>query len=198
MADYSLNSLLSEIPENPNLVLLASKILDRIHSNAVPILKQELDRKGLVLTEKLKVGLNKTVKVMYQEKVVEFVLNMDQHGKFVDFKTLRYTGRPPVDEFVKGLEEALRKGKITLYKVPGYKPGVFPANREIAIKRVASAIVVRMGQRATIRRPSSRSDWFRKYFKEILGPMEDTLSNLATAVAIKESENIAKKLSIQA
>lgn len=198
MADYGLNSLYSQIPENPNLVLLASKFLDRIHSNAVPLLQKELERKGLVLTEKLKVGLNRTVKVMYQEKIVEMVLEMDEHGKFVDFKTLRYTGRPPVDAFIRGLEEALRKGKITLYKVPGYKPGIFPVNRDIAIRRIASATVVKMGQQATVRRPSSRSGWFKKYFNEILGPMEYTLQSLAMAVALKESENISKKLGIQA
>lgn len=198
MADYFLNSLYSQIPEDPNLVLLASKFLDHIHSNAVPILQKELDKKGLILTEKLKVSLNRTVKVMYQDKIVETVLQMDEHGKFVDFKTLRYTGRPPVDDFIKGLEAALKKGKITLHKVPGYRPGVFPINRDIAIKRIAAATVVKMSQRATVRRPSSRSGWFKKYFSEVVGPMEGMLQNLAAAVALKESENISKKLGIQA
>lgn len=198
MADYGLNSLLSQIPEDPNLVLLASKFLDRIHSNAVPLLQKELDKKNLVLTEKLKTSLNRTVKVMYQDKIVEMILEMDEHGKFVDYKTLRYTGRPPVNDFIKGLEAALKKGKITLHKVPGYRPGVFPINRDIAIRRIAAATVVKISQQATVRRPSSRSDWFKKFFKDVVGPMEGMLQNLAAAVAIKEAENISKKLGINA
>lgn len=83
----SLNPLYSQIPENPNLVQLAEKILDRIHSNAVPVLKRQIEQRDIVLNGRLLMSLNRHIKAKYQEKVVEWVLEMEATGQFADAKS---------------------------------------------------------------------------------------------------------------
>lgn len=200
----SLNPLYSQIPDNPNLVLLAEKILDRIHSNAVPILKRQIEQRDIVLTEKLLKSLNRHVHVKYQDKVVEWVLEMDTVGQFSDAKRLKYIGRPNADDFLewveKGFEKGTHRNKLwwTPQRIPGYKGEASAVIARIgelkALKRIASATIVKMGQTATVTRPSTHKGWFKAYFEEIVSPMNRQLEVLAEAVAMKESEAIIKKI----
>lgn len=199
----SLNPLYSQIPENPNLVALAEKILDRIHSNAVPVLKRQIEQRDIVLNGRLLVSLNRHVKAKYQEKVVEFVLEMEATGQFADAKKLKFTGRPNVDAFMEAVMKSSEKGSFKKKNfwppksIPGYKGDANEVIARIgeakAIKRIASATIVKMGQQATVTRPVSHKGWFKTYFEEIVSPMNDQLAMLGEAVAMKESEAIIKK-----
>ncbi len=199
-----LNPLYSQIPDNPNLVELAAKILDRIHSNAVPILKNEILKRDIVLTEKLLNSLNRSIHIKHQEWAVECVLAMQETGQFADFNFVKYIGRPNFDSFLaaseKGFAKASFKNKAFFppRSVPGY-PGkdvgeVIARLGELKVlKRIVSATVIKMGQTATVRRPSEQKGWMKKYYTQIIFPMEDQLQLLAEAVAMKESERIIKQ-----
>lgn len=200
-----LNPLYSEIPENPNLVALTEKFLDRIHSNAVPILKRELETRNIVLTERLLTSLSRHVNVKYQEKIVLWVLDMHETGRFNDAKTLKYTSRPNGTNFLEDVEKAYHRGEFrkkpwwqTMYKVPGYEgqsvQEVIGKIGELAVlKRLAGATIVKMGREATVRRSPQKSGWFKSYFTEIAFKMNDKFEELAEAVAMKEAESIIKK-----
>lgn len=199
-----LNPLFSEIPENPNLVALTEKFLDRIHSNAVPILKRELEARNIVLTERLLTSLSRHVNVRYQEKIVLWILDMHETGKFNDAKTLRYTGRPNGSDFLEDVEKAYNRGNFRNkswwppYKIPGYEnqdpQEVIQRIGELkALKRIAGATIVSIGKKATIIKPANRSGWFKSYFTEIAFKMNDKFEELAEAVAMKEAERIIKK-----
>lgn len=199
----SLNPLYSQIPENPNLVQLAEKILDRIHSNAVPVLKRQIEQRDIVLNGRLLMSLNRHIKAKYQEKVVEWVLEMEATGQFADAKKLKFTGRPNADAFMEAVMKSVEKGSFKKKNfwpptsIPGYKGDANEVIARIgeakAVQRIASATIVKMGQQATITRPVSHKGWFKTYFEEIVNPMNDQLALLGEAVAMKESEAIIKK-----
>ncbi len=199
----SLNPLYSQIPENPNLVQLAEKILDRIHSNAVPVLKKQIEQRDIVLNGRLLMSLNRHIKAKYQEKVVEWVLEMEATGQFADAKKLKFTGRPNSDAFMEAVMKSIEKGSFKKKNfwpptsIPGYKGDANEVIARIgeakAVQRIASATIVKMGQQATVTRPVSHKGWFKTYFEEIVNPMNDQLALLGEAVAMKESEAIIKK-----
>lgn len=201
----ALNPLYSQIPDNPNLVALAEKILDRIHSNAVPVLKRQIEQRGIVLTGKLLLSLNRHVKAKHQEQVVEWVLEMDATGQFADARKLKFIGRPNVDAFLaevqKGFEKGTHKNGSKLWwpprSIPGYKGDANEVIARIgeakALQRIASATIIKMGQQATVTRPLSHKGWFKTFFEEIVSPMNNQLALLGEAVAMKESEAIIKK-----
>jgi hypothetical protein len=185
----ALNPLYSEVPDNPDLVLFVEKVLDRVHSKAVPILRDELRKKDIVLTEKLSEGLSRTISRNYQASLLSWTIEMDIHGQFQDYKTQRYSGPPPFQAFYEGILAAIDKGKLVPYSVPAYAQ----VSREATAKYIANATVTKVAKSATITRPSSKSGWFKKYFEDIIGPMNDQLLNAASAVAMKQSEYIITK-----
>jgi hypothetical protein len=201
----SLNPLYSQIPENPNLVAMAEKILDRIHSNAVPVLKREIEKRGIVLNGKLLNSLSRHVNVKYQEAIVEMVLNMEATGKFAESKKLKFIGRPNIDSFMEAAMKSVETGSIKKVEknfwppksIPGYKGDANEVIARIgeakAVQRIVSATVIKMGQQATVTRPVSHVGWFKTYFEEIVYKMNDQLALLGEAVAMKESEAIIKK-----
>lgn len=196
----ALNPMYSLLPDDPDLFLFADKILDNIHTRSVPVLKAELQKRDLMLTEKLLQGLSRSVARNYQEKVVEFVIEMDSHGQFQDYRTTRYSGRPNFNQGGIGFFDYALKG----YKKSGFKnvrpfsnlPAFALKTPEASVRYMAFGAVVNMGKKATVTRPSARSGWFKEYFAQIIGPMNDSLQQAAEAVALKEAENaIAKTFS---
>jgi hypothetical protein len=186
----ALNAMFGPIPEDERLAFVAEKILDRIFTEAMKLLWQNLDQKSLRNSDKLYNSIHKQLYAKKQDEIVEAVLGMDLSGVFHDMKTMKYTGRPPINSMggqIKwNMEEMVRRGMpgggrkagpYPYYAVPGYK-NVSQPTTEVHIKRIAAAVAYSKVREPVVRRAGG--PWLSEVVKrKILEPLSDELTNAA-------------------
>lgn len=188
----ALNPIFGLPPDNDNLALIAEKILDKTHTEAVKNILANLDNAGHRMTDKLYASINRIVTSRHQEGVIEAVIRMEEYGMFSDLKNVRYTAMPPPNgkaghewNMYRLVENSpnRRSGAFHLYQLPGYPKGVIPdTTNSKHIQRVASAISWSMARNPN-RKRIGRTWQMGEYIKTAIEQSEEYITQAAMEIA---------------
>lgn len=190
-------------PDEEELYLVVEKILDRIYSSAIPILRNELNRQGIRLTDNLYSSISKSVNKRYQEKVIEHVISMDLTGVFQDYRTTRYSGMPPFSNsegtgwFDYALAGYQKNGGFKMGGVVPYStlPAYALKSTEATVRYISAGAIMNIKKNPTVTKPSARSNWFKVYFSQIINKSTDEITQWSAEFsAAKSAEIIADTL----
>lgn len=139
-------------------------------AQALGLLAQAIQAKGLVLTEELLNSLRTEVVGATAQHVATMGVLFEQYGRIRDMKGLNRTKAPPIEE----IEAYVRKVGVGHFDyVPGYKHGQFPLASNVAVNRIAWGLARAMLRDNAQVKPRS---WFSKTFYSSINRFIDAVT----------------------